>query len=130
MSATLKCLGVVTVGLVTVCTGHQLVSGQTKHQAFLITNVTVFDGERARPNMNVVVEDGVIQSVDRRANTRRLATVDGAGATLLPGLIDSHTHPRTVTDLQTALRFGVTTVLDMASDGNESTLRAAAASKV
>ena len=42
-------------------------------------------------------------------------TIDGRGKTLLPGLIDSHTH--TFGDAsKTALIFGVTTELDMFSD--------------
>jgi imidazolonepropionase-like amidohydrolase len=131
MSATCKWLGVVAFGVLAASAARELVSAQTIGRTFLITNVRVFDGERARPNMNVVVEDGIIRSVDRSVvNQRPLATIDGSGATLLPGLIDAHTHPRTVSDLQAALRFGVTTVLDMASDGNESTLRAAATSRV
>jgi dihydroorotase-like cyclic amidohydrolase len=44
---------------------------------------------------------------------RHLPIVDGAGATLLPGLIDAHAHVRNDEDLRQALRFGVTTVLDM-----------------
>ena len=40
-------------------------------------------------------------------------TVDGAGATLLPGLIDAHVHFRGRYELSTLARFGVTTALDM-----------------
>ena len=53
--------------------------------------------------------------------------VDGTGATLLPGLIGAHTHTRTVAQLQDALRFGVTTVLDMWTPEGDRALRDAAA---
>jgi len=44
-----------------------------------------------------------------------VATIDGTGKTLLPGLIDAHTH--TYGDaLKDALAFGVTTELDMFTD--------------
>ncbi|MET0190472.1 MAG: amidohydrolase family protein [Pseudonocardia sediminis] len=77
------------------------------------TDVRVFDGEEVHPSTTVVVEDGLIAGVggseppagiDRR--------IDGRGRTLLPGLMDAHVHARPA-DLTTALRFGVTTVMDM-----------------
>jgi imidazolonepropionase-like amidohydrolase len=44
------------------------------------------------------------------------AIVDGDGRTLLPGLIDAHTHVRPLHALRQALAFGVTTELEMAGD--------------
>ena len=41
--------------------------------------------------------------------------IDGTGKTLLPGLIDSHTHVWPGS-LESAIVFGVTTELDMFSD--------------
>ncbi|WP_019912173.1 amidohydrolase family protein [Paenibacillus sp. HW567] len=41
--------------------------------------------------------------------------MDGHGGTLLPGLIDSHTHLTGAEDLESAVHWGVTTMLDMAS---------------
>ena len=43
-------------------------------------------------------------------------TVDGTGKTLLPGLIDAHTHTIDESSLLQALVFGVTTDLDMFCD--------------
>ncbi|MBI3645014.1 MAG: hypothetical protein HY233_03490 [Acidobacteriales bacterium] len=40
-------------------------------------------------------------------------TIEGTGKTLLPGLIDSHTHTFSQAQLKQALIFGVTTHLDM-----------------
>ena len=39
--------------------------------------------------------------------------IDGSGQTLLPGLIDAHTHVWHAQSLRLALMFGVTTELDM-----------------
>lgn len=83
---------------------------------FAITNVRIFDGERAVPRGTVVVADGKIQAAGAGVRPPDGAEViDGAGATLLPGLIDSHTHTFG-NMLERALVFGVTTELDMFTD--------------
>jgi imidazolonepropionase-like amidohydrolase len=96
---------------------------------FVIAHARVFDGERTLSDATVVVEGGVIREVGRRASDqwRKLPSIDGSGNTLLPGLIDAHTHTRDVSKLQDALRFGVTTVLDMWTPFDEQMLREAAA---
>lgn len=73
----------------------------------------MFDGAHALPAMTVVVRNGLIEQVTSAATLDGAAAiVDGAGRTLLPGFIDAHTH--TFPDsLGQALRFGVTTELDM-----------------
>ncbi|MFF5716101.1 amidohydrolase family protein [Streptomyces buecherae] len=101
----------------------------------LIRDVTVFDGERTTAHVTVELAGGLIAAVrpergatDATADTPGNAPagapadtpgehrideeVDGRGRTLLPGLIDAHTH---VFDgsLSQALRYGVTTELDM-----------------
>jgi imidazolonepropionase-like amidohydrolase len=76
-----------------------------------ITNVRIFDGERAIPERTVVVERDLIASLGGSVPAGA-AVVDGSGATLLPGLIDSHVHTD-VSGLQDALAFGVTTELEM-----------------
>jgi|tagenome__1003787_1003787.scaffolds.fasta_scaffold20987684_2 imidazolonepropionase-like amidohydrolase len=83
------------------------------HNSFAIRNVRVFDGERVVPRANLIVRDGKIAALGRSVKIpAALLTIDGAGKTLLPGLIDSHVHvfPGAQAD---ALRFGVTTELDM-----------------
>ena len=80
---------------------------------FAVTNTRVFTGTHVADASVVVVEDGTIAAVGHEV-PEGVDEVDGAGGTLLPGLIDAHTH----TDedgLRTALRFGVTTELDMMS---------------
>ena len=74
----------------------------------------VFDGTRVIPDATVVVRDGVISAVTSGAEIPAGSTViDGRGKTLLPGLIDAHTHTYDAEQLRTAAVFGVTTELDM-----------------
>lgn len=86
--------------------------------AFAIGNVRVFDGEGVLPVANVIVRDGRIEAVGADlALPDGIEVVDGHGRTLLPGLIDAHTH--SWGDAQRdALRFGVTAELDMFGDWN------------
>jgi len=99
---------------------------------FIVTGAQVFDGETVRTGQSVVViEDRVHEITDTPDRWAHLPLVDGAGATLLPGLIDAHAHTEDVGDLNDALRFGVTTVLDMHTlPAADSILRQAAASRV
>jgi imidazolonepropionase-like amidohydrolase len=82
----------------------------------LIRNVRLFDGERVIPTTSVLVEHGRIARVAvSLAAPTGVTVVDGTGRTLLPGLIDSHTHTW-ATALRDAAALGVTTVLDMFTD--------------
>ena len=61
----------------------------------LFTNVHVFDGvsEQRIENASVLVEGNLIKVVSTDVMDAPDATViDGGGRTLMPGLIDSHTH--------------------------------------
>ncbi|WP_419993926.1 amidohydrolase family protein [Streptomyces boninensis] len=83
---------------------------QRRHRGrTVIRNVRVFDGERTLPRASVLIDGDRIAGLH---GGRADVVVDGAGMTLLPGLIDAHTH---VDDgnLAQALRYGVTTELDM-----------------
>ncbi|WP_328610697.1 amidohydrolase family protein [Amycolatopsis sp. NBC_00345] len=92
----------------------------------VLANVRVFDGDRLTEPVDVTIEGAVIGAVGGgRAEDAEI--VDGAGATLLPGLIDAHTHADEPA-LRQALTFGVTTELDLASTpGTMIPLRAAVA---
>jgi len=77
----------------------------------LITNATVWDGtsDTATPGLNVLVENNLIKqvsaepiAVNRSANTK---VIDAGGRTLMPGLIDMHTH--------LMFKFGVPQTRDM-----------------
>lgn len=84
--------------------------------ATLFRNVRVFDGERMLAAQDVLAADGRIVRMGRSISAPAGAVVvDGTGRTLLPGLIDAHTHSFGDA-LQQALIFGVTTHLDMFSD--------------
>jgi imidazolonepropionase-like amidohydrolase len=73
----------------------------------------VFDGARVHETATVVVRDGRIAAIGADAAIPEgAAVIDGAGKTLLPGLIDAHAHAFTDA-LERALMFGVTTELDM-----------------
>ena len=79
-------------------------------------HVRVFDGTTVAADRDVLVRDGRIVRLARAIQPPSGAViVDGAGKTLLPGLIDAHTHawPGALT---TALVFGVTTELEMFGD--------------
>lgn len=84
--------------------------------AFAVTNVRVFDGEKPIENTSVLIEQGKIAAIGKDIKIANDTPIyNGAGKTLLPGLIDSHTH--TYGDAQKdALRFGVTTEMDMFTD--------------
>src|SRR5258708_5074595 len=82
-------------------------------QPTAITNVRLFDGTKVVPHATVVIEGTRIVAAGAKVAVPAGATViDGNGKTLLPGLIDSHTHVFPGT-LERALRFGVTTEMDM-----------------
>ncbi len=80
---------------------------------FAITDVRIFDGSEVLDRGTVVVRDGRIAAVGESVPVPAgLEVVDGAGKTLLPGLIDCHTHSWGDA-LERSAVFGVTTVLDM-----------------
>lgn len=82
----------------------------------VIRGVHVFDGEaRVGPTSVAVAGDAIVAVGPDLAVTGGAAEIDGAGMTLLPGLIDAHTHIQSADQLRQALEFGVTTELDMFS---------------
>jgi imidazolonepropionase-like amidohydrolase len=82
-----------------------------------IENVRVFDGHQLSAPGPIFVDRGRI--VDYRPTG---GSIDGRGGTLLPGLIDTHVHIETHDELRECARWGVTTVLDMATPHPEQTL--------
>ena len=72
-----------------------LSSAQNEPAKILFTNVHVFDGvnETRLENANVLIVGNVIAEVSGEAiSSADAEVIDGGGRTLMPGLIDSHTH--------------------------------------
>src|SRR5210317_1979854 len=68
---------------------------EQKPQQVLFTDVNVFDGksEDLKMGVNVLVEDNIITSVGAQTTAADGAVIiDGDGKTLIPGLIDMHSH--------------------------------------
>ena len=102
-------------------------------RSLVVRNVRVFDAPAARvaePLRDVVVRDGRIAMIGAPGvPAEGLPEIDGRGGTLLPGLVDVHTHtgstanppskiaslPDVDDNLGAYLRAGVTTVLDLGS---------------
>lgn len=84
-----------------------------------ITNIRLFDGETVVDDATVVTSCTTIRAVARGSESIELLsdaiTIGGEGRTLLPGLIDTHTHTWSVPMLERPLDFGVTTVMGMGS---------------
>lgn len=82
--------------------------------SLLFRGGNVFDGEKLHPGVDVLVTDGKIADLGPTlAAPAGCETIDAAGCTLLPGLIDCHTHSFAPPQLAQALVFGVTTQLEM-----------------
>lgn len=83
-------------------------AGTPRSEKIALTNVRVFDGRELRGPTTVVIDGRFIGSDSAGARI-----TDAGGATLLPGLIDSHVHLLNEEHLQQLAAFGVTTALDM-----------------
>jgi imidazolonepropionase-like amidohydrolase len=67
--------------------------GQEAPTRTLFTNVMVWDGTaESRVSADVLVEDNMIAGVGSGLSRSGATVVDGGGRTLMPGLIDMHTH--------------------------------------
>jgi imidazolonepropionase-like amidohydrolase len=64
--------------------------------AILFTNVRIIDGTGAAPFAGEMLVQGnritQIERGARRINVQGATTIDGAGATLMPGMVEAHTH--------------------------------------
>jgi len=79
-----------------------------------ITDVQLFDGTVVHDQTAVLFADGQIVAVGPNLTIPADAhRVDGSCHTLMPGLIDAHTHTIDEGALDRAVQFGVTTHLDM-----------------
>lgn len=83
----------------------------SKDKITFITNAKIFDGERVIEKQTVTIKGEKIINIGGHA-PEGAEIIDAKGCTLLPGLIDAHSHP-SLNDLRTAIRFGVTMTYQM-----------------
>ena len=87
----------------------------------VIRDAKVFTGDEILDSATVVFRGSEIAIVSTSGELPSAVSaetiIDAKGMTLLPGLIDAHTH-NFANALETSLNFGVTTVIDMFSDPN------------
>ncbi len=76
-----------------------------------VTNARIFNGERVIQDKWILIDGAFIQEIGGPV-PRGTTIIDAQGATLMPGLIDSHVHTD-MDGLHDALLFGVTTELEM-----------------
>jgi imidazolonepropionase-like amidohydrolase len=89
-------------------------AGAVEQHATLIRDARIFDGEKIIEATDLLIRSGAIDQIGKSlAKPDGATVVDATGCTLLPGLIDCHTHVISDTMLEQALVFGVTTELDM-----------------
>lgn len=106
-------VGAITALVLTACAPDGRDSAAPKPETPLrtvIRDVRLFDGTGTTPRSTVMIVGDRIAEYDGRPGD---IEIDGAGRTLLPGLIDAHTHSFGADDLGKALANGVTTELDM-----------------
>lgn len=81
-----------------------------------ITNVAVFDGDRLLGPTTVVMSGGLVSALgDDAVVPAEAEVVDGTDKTLIPGLIDAHTHSF-LREPSQSLLFGVSTQMEMLND--------------
>jgi imidazolonepropionase-like amidohydrolase len=119
-----------------VCEGQEVADGSdtdsaTRGAVTLFENVCIFDGINATlsPPSNVLVRGNKIEKISTSAipTNRRADTVliDGAGRTLMPGLIDMHWHTMLVRPTPAGVAandFGFTT-LDAGAEATDTLMR-------
>ena len=79
------------------------------HQEVLaIINARIFDGSCLQPPRTLVINSGYISGHSPHYDR----IYDAKGRTLIPGLIDAHTHPTSISDLASLSKAGVTTAVN------------------
>jgi len=112
------------------CSPKLLQKGPVAKNGYLIRNVNVFTAVPGKPvleDMDVFIQEDIIAMVSKeRLEVHGVEVIDGRGKTLLPGLIDMHTHmtgsmivpwgdlsPTMPFNMEGCLYSGVTAVMDM-----------------
>lgn len=90
-----------------------LVAYHDLNNNFIIRNANIYDGFTQHVQSDLLVENNRVVAVgESLANPKSYKELDAKGKTVLPGLIDAHTHVWGDA-LTQAINFGVTTELDM-----------------
>lgn len=87
-----------------------------KDYDFVVENVKLFDGNRVFEHANVYVKNGLIAKIDTfkiEIDCNYKYLINGNNKTLIPGLINAHTHPQSRKDLNDAAKAGILTVMDL-----------------
>ena len=87
---------------------------QSDNNTTIITQTNLFDGESWLPETDIVFSKGLIIAMGSNLVSQypQAKIINGKGKTIIPGLIDAHTHAWGDA-LTKAVKFGVTTELDM-----------------
>lgn len=94
-------------------TVKQTKTNQNYDNDFIINHVNVYDGFKFQANVSVQVKDNKIYKIAKIIEeSTAIPILDAQGKTLIPGLIDAHTHAYG-SALIDAINLGVTTELDM-----------------
>ena len=93
-----------------------------KDEITFIINAKIFDGERVIDKQSVTIKREKIINVGGPAPDGAVI-IDANGCTLLPGLIDAHSHPN-MDALKMDLTFGVTTTYQMQGYFSEEQIKA------
>jgi len=85
-----------------------------------ISNVNILtpDGDAFMPNQTVLIENGMITSIDSLSQlSEDISIINGEGKFLIPGLIDSHVHLfKSPNDLLLYVANGVTEIRELIGD--------------
>lgn len=93
-------------------TASSCVSNPANSQ-FTIKNAQVFNGSGFQSAQSVIISNDKIVTVGG-AIPPGINSIDGTGKYLIPGLIDSHVHPASCSNLADLAGYGVTTAINMA----------------
>ena len=80
---------------------------------YLIKNVRLFDGNQVLESTDILISNGVVEKIGTIKNDKDAVLVDGAGKTIIPGMVNCHVHAWLPYHLENALEAGVFAVLDM-----------------
>jgi cytosine/adenosine deaminase-related metal-dependent hydrolase len=98
-------------------------SSFAESSSFVLADVCIFTGDSFIEHGYVFVQNGIIAEVGPGRfpeSLPALQVISRPNHTVIPGLIDSHTHALNgnVLAIEQPLRFGVTTVCDMHNEAN------------